>query len=88
MTANTSQEKKKEVAKEKRVQDHGRSIIEVKKSFRYLDLKRQQSWISSKGQGSGLHFFLFYIENNKLYFIKVKSGQVALTRIYNILESD
>jgi hypothetical protein len=36
MTANTSQEKKKEVAKEKRVQDHGRSIIEVKKSFRYL----------------------------------------------------
>ena len=41
MTANTSQEKQKEVAKEKRVQDHGRSIIEVKKSFRYLDLKRQ-----------------------------------------------
>jgi hypothetical protein len=38
LTAKRSHEKKKEVAKEKRVQDQGRSIIEVKKSFRYLHL--------------------------------------------------
>ena len=36
MAAKRDQEIRKEVAKLSRVQDHGRSIIEVKKSFRNL----------------------------------------------------
>ena len=40
-TAKINHEKKKEAAKLNSVQDQGRSIIEVKKSFRYLDINFQ-----------------------------------------------
>ena len=42
MTANRSQEMKKEAAKEQRVRDQDMSIIDMKKSFRYLPIPLNQ----------------------------------------------
>ena len=42
MTANRSQEMKKEAAKEQRVRDQDMSIIDMKKSFGYLQIPRNQ----------------------------------------------
>ena len=41
MTANRSQEMKKEAAKEQRVRDQDMSIIDMKKSFRYLQIQKK-----------------------------------------------
>ena len=43
MTANRSQEMKKEAAKEQRVRDQDMSIIDMKKSFRYLKIPKKSN---------------------------------------------